>query len=84
MRRPTLKIHSVPSLRLRSISYRAGTGPKPVLQKSPRHSEWVPIKHDGHTVNSFVVYPEIKTKAPVVILIHEIFGLADWPKKMAR
>ena len=27
--------------------------------------------------------PEIKTKAPVVILIHEIFGLSDWAKEMA-
>jgi carboxymethylenebutenolidase len=53
------------------------------LEKSPRHSEWVPLKHDGRTVNAFVVYPEIKAKAPVIILIHEIFGLADWPKEMA-
>jgi carboxymethylenebutenolidase len=30
-----------------------------------------------------VVYPEIKEKAPVVILIHEIFGLSDWAKEMA-
>jgi carboxymethylenebutenolidase len=34
-------------------------------------------------VQAFVVYPEIKTKAPVVILIHEIFGLSDWAKEMA-
>ena len=53
------------------------------LEKSPRHSEWVPLKHDGRTVNAFVVYPQIKDKAPVIILIHEIFGLADWPKEMA-
>ena len=30
-----------------------------------------------------MVYPEVKTKAPVVILIHEIFGLSDWAKEMA-
>ncbi len=53
------------------------------LEKSPRHREWVPIQHDGHTVNSYVVYPEVKAKAPVVILIHEIFGLSDWAKEMA-
>jgi len=34
-------------------------------------------------VQAFVVYPEIKTKAPVVVLIHEIFGLSDWAKEMA-
>jgi carboxymethylenebutenolidase len=31
----------------------------------------------------FVVYPEIKEKAPVVILIHEIFGLTDWARAVA-
>ena len=34
-------------------------------------------------MQAFVVYPEVKTKAPVVILIHEIFGLSDWAKEMA-
>ncbi len=34
-------------------------------------------------MQAFVVYPEIKSKAPVVILIHEIFGLSDWAKEMA-
>jgi carboxymethylenebutenolidase len=34
-------------------------------------------------VQAFVDYPEVKTKAPVVILIHEIFGLSDWAKEMA-
>jgi carboxymethylenebutenolidase len=53
------------------------------LEASPRHHEYVPLKHDGRTVQAFVVYPEVKTKAPVVILIHEIFGLSDWAKEMA-
>src|SRR5262245_57423499 len=39
---------------------------KQKLEKSPRHGEWVPIKHDNRTVQAFVVYPEIKAKAPVV------------------
>ena len=30
-----------------------------------------------------MVYPEVKTKAPVIVLIHEIFGLTDWAKEMA-
>jgi len=34
-------------------------------------------------VQAFVVYPEVKSKVPVVILIHEIFGLSDWAKEMA-
>ena len=53
------------------------------LDASPRHHEYVPIKHGDRTVQAFVVYPEVKTKAPVVVLIHEIFGLSDWAREMA-
>jgi carboxymethylenebutenolidase len=53
------------------------------LDASPRHREYVALKHGGRTVQAFVVYPEIKDKAPTVILIHEIFGLSDWAKEMA-
>ena len=53
------------------------------LAKSPRHGEWVQIKHDNRTVQSFVVYPETKQKAPVVIVIHEIFGMTDWVQTVA-
>jgi carboxymethylenebutenolidase len=56
---------------------------KAQLEKSSRHREYVPITHDGRTVNTFVVYPEVKAKAPVVVLIHEIFGLSDWFKLQA-
>ncbi|MGC2695451.1 MAG: dienelactone hydrolase family protein [Candidatus Angelobacter sp.] len=53
------------------------------LEKSPRHQEWVTLKHDNRTVQAFVVYPEVKAKAPVVLVIHEIFGLTDWARSMA-
>jgi carboxymethylenebutenolidase len=53
------------------------------LEASPRHREYVPLKVGSRTVQAFVVYPEIKEKAPVVILIHEIFGLSDWAREMA-
>jgi carboxymethylenebutenolidase len=56
---------------------------KQKLEKSPRHGEWVQIKHDNRTVQAFVVYPETKQKAPVVIVIHEIFGLSDWARSVA-
>jgi carboxymethylenebutenolidase len=56
---------------------------KAVLLKSPRHQEWVKIKYDNRTVDAFVVYPEVSHKAPVVLLIHEIFGLSDWARSMA-
>src|SRR5580765_7424801 len=48
------------------------------LEKSSRHGEWVEFKSGERTIKAFVVYPERKDKAPVVIVIHEIFGLTDW------
>jgi carboxymethylenebutenolidase len=53
------------------------------LDASPRHREYVTLKHGTRTVQAYVVYPEVSAKAPVVILIHEIFGLSDWAKEMA-
>jgi carboxymethylenebutenolidase len=53
------------------------------LEASSRHREYVPLKHGDRTVQALVVYPEVKGKATVVILIHEIFGLSDWAKEMA-
>jgi carboxymethylenebutenolidase len=48
------------------------------LDKSSRHGEWVSVKHDSRSVDAFVAYPEIREKAPVVLVIHEIFGMSDW------
>ena len=48
------------------------------LNNSPRHGEWVDIKSGERTIKAFVVYPERKDKAPVVLVVHEIFGLTDW------
>jgi carboxymethylenebutenolidase len=53
------------------------------LEASPRHHEYVALHHGSRTLQAFVVYPEVKEKAPVVLLIHEIFGLTDWAKEMA-
>jgi carboxymethylenebutenolidase len=53
------------------------------LKKSSRHREWVTVKHDGRSVETFVVYPETKDKRPVVLIIHEIFGLSDWAQELA-
>jgi len=56
---------------------------KAQLAKSPRHSEWVTVKHDGRAVETFVVYSESKDKRPVVLVIHEIFGMTDWVEDLA-
>lgn len=54
------------------------------LNASPRHGEWV--RYDagnGDSVNAWVVFPERRDRAPVVIVIHEIFGLTDWIRGVA-
>lgn len=51
---------------------------KPRLNDSPRHGEWVDYKAGDQPLRAWVVFPERKEKAPVVIVIHEIFGLTDW------
>ena len=53
------------------------------LEKSPRHREWVTLKHDGRSVETMVVYPESSDKRPVVVVIHEIFGFTDWSALLA-
>jgi len=56
------------------------SGAKAFLEHSPRHHEWVDITVPGKTakLSAFIAYPERKTKAPLVIVIHEVFGLTDW------
>jgi carboxymethylenebutenolidase len=66
-----------------TVSIQAQDWAKARLEASPRHREYVALRHGNRTVQAFVVYPEVKGKAPVVILIHEIFGLTDWAKEMA-
>jgi carboxymethylenebutenolidase len=53
------------------------------LEKSPRHQEWVKVKQGTRDVQSFIVYPEVKDKAPAVVVIHEIFGLSGWARGVA-
>ncbi|MGC2660559.1 MAG: dienelactone hydrolase family protein [Bryobacteraceae bacterium] len=53
------------------------------LEKSPRHGEWVTVTHDGRKVETFVAYPERSDKAPVIVVIHEIFGMTDWVQEVA-
>jgi carboxymethylenebutenolidase len=55
------------------------------LKNSPRHGEWVDVPLPGTDVkiHTWVVYPERKDKAPVVLVIHEIFGMSDWVRAVA-
>jgi carboxymethylenebutenolidase len=54
------------------------------LAESPRHGEWIEYDAgDADTVTAWVVYPERSDSAPVMIVIHEIFGLTDWVRGVA-
>src|SRR5437867_12221280 len=55
---------------------------KAKLEKSPRHLEWVKVKHDNREVNCSIAYPEVKNKATAIVVIHEIFGLTDWVRSV--
>ena len=58
---------------------------KDALDKSPRHGEWADVKMSGSetVIRAWVAYPERRDKAPVVIVIHEIYGLSDWIRAVA-
>jgi carboxymethylenebutenolidase len=68
---------------LSALTLSAQDWAKQKLEKSPRHREWVTVKHDGRSVETYIVYPESKGKTPVVLMIHEIFGHTDWVQEMA-
>ena len=60
------------------------------LEASPRHGEWIDIEGPApesggmrDSVLAWISYPERSTKAPVVIVIHEIFGLTEWIRAVA-
>jgi carboxymethylenebutenolidase len=61
------------------------SGAKAFLERSPRHHEWVEIAVPGKDakLSAFIAYPERKTKAPLVIVIHEVYGLSDWVRAVA-
>ena len=71
------------SLALLAPSVHAQEWAKQKLEKSSRHREWVKVEHDGRKVDAYIAYPEVSTKAPVVLVIHEIFGLSDWAQLAA-
>lgn len=54
------------------------------LAASPRHGEWAMVSAGGaDSVRAWVVYPERRDRAPVVIVVHEIFGLTNWVRGVA-
>jgi carboxymethylenebutenolidase len=54
------------------------------LAKSPRHGEYKMISTGpSDSVRAWIVYPERSSKAPVVVVVHEIFGLSAWVRGVA-
>lgn len=78
-----LLIQAVIFLSVGAVSGSAQEWARQTLEKSPRHREWVTVKHGGRSVETFIVYPETKAKTPVVLIIHEIFGHSDWVQDLA-
>src|SRR5438105_8479729 len=76
-------VFCVVPLLLCATAVRAQDWAKARLDKSPRHSEWVKVRQGKREVQSFLVFPEVKDKAPAVVVIHEIFGLTDWVRSVA-
>ncbi len=87
MRRPSVCCFAALLIALGSVGTSASHAQdwaKAMLAKSPRHGEYVSIPEaNGRKLQAWVVYPEVSSKAPVVVMIHEIFGLSDWAREMA-
>jgi len=57
------------------------------LAASPRHGEWVKVAWEPGSKDSlmaWIVYPSTSNaKTPVVVVVHEIFGLSTWVRGVA-
>jgi len=54
------------------------------VDTSPRHGEWAMVPAgESDSVRAWVVYPERSEPAPVVLVVHEIFGLTTWIRAVA-
>jgi carboxymethylenebutenolidase len=72
-----------------SVSAAPGNAPNATsaqqqLSSSSRHGEWVIVKTSAtDSVRAWLVYPERRNKAPVVVVVHEIYGLSNWVRSVA-
>jgi carboxymethylenebutenolidase len=53
------------------------------LAKSPRRNEWVTLQSGSRSIKAWVEYSSAKGKAPVVLVLHEVFGLTDSTRNTA-
>ena len=72
-----------------TVAVSVGTAPSATsaqqqLSSSSRHGEWVIVKTSAtDSVRAWLVYPERRNNAPVVVVVHEIFGLSNWVRSVA-
>ena len=54
------------------------------VNASPRHGDWLTLRMpNGDSIRSWIVYPERSDPAPVVVVVHEIYGLTHWVRGVA-
>ena len=53
------------------------------LAHSPRHSEWVSTPFGTVSLKAWVDHPDVRGKVPVVLVLHEVFGLTDSTRNTA-
>jgi carboxymethylenebutenolidase len=84
-RAATTPTASVGAATASSLALPAGnTEARARVSASPRHGEWAMVRtSSGDSVRAWVVYPERSTKAPVVLVVHEIFGISPWIRGVA-
>lgn len=47
------------------------------LAASPLHHQWVSIRYGDRVLRAYVTFPAVARKVPIVIVVHEVFGLTD-------
>ena len=47
------------------------------------HRQYVTLTHDARVTHALVLTPQLRGKASVVVLVHEVYGLTEWAKDMA-
>lgn len=47
------------------------------LDKIKLRSKWIKVPNGDHPINAWVVYPKQKKKGPVVLVLHEAFGMTN-------
>lgn len=82
---PAPAIAATPATQPSSTRWPAGGADAPArLAGSTRHAEWAMVRVGNEdSVRVWIVYPERSTKAPVAVVVHEIFGLSTWIRGVA-